>query len=145
VFAQTAAATVDAPPDQVPLRLEEAEQRALDRNPAIASARLSRQGAVYSLAESRAACDPLFTTSLSHRAQTTPSSTQLSGGQEQVNTDASTYSTGVSQALPWGGGRVSLDFGDSRTASSNVFATYNPFRRESDGLDHPAVAPRIPL
>ena len=60
------------------LLLEEAEQRALDRNPAIAAARLSRQAA------------------------------------------------GFSQALPWGGGSLSLDFGGSRTASSNVFATYNP-------------------
>ncbi|HEY5617290.1 MAG TPA: TolC family protein [Vicinamibacterales bacterium] len=108
------------------LLLEEAEQRALDRNPAIAAARLSRQAAGFSLAESRAAYDPLFNASLTQRSQTTPASTQLSGGQEQVNTDASTYSTGISQALPWGGGSLSLDFGGSRTASSNVFATYNP-------------------
>jgi outer membrane protein TolC len=115
-----------APPQAHALTLAEAEQRALDRNPAIAQARLGTQAASYAIAEGRAAYSPTFTASLTQRGQTNPATSQLAGGQQQVTTDASTYASGVSQALPWGGGRVSLDFTGSRTATSNVFSTYNP-------------------
>ena len=110
----------------VPLTLQQAEQRALDRNPAIAEARLGSQAAGFTVAESLAAYSPSFTASLAQRSQTNPATTQLSGGQNQVTIDAASYSSGLSQALPWGGGRVALDFTGSRAATSNVFSTYNP-------------------
>jgi outer membrane protein len=108
-----------------PLTLQEAEQRALDKNPSIAAARLATQGATFTVVETRAAYRPLFTTTIAQRSQTNPGTTQLSGGREVTN-DALTFGTSVSQVLPWGGGSVSVDVSGSRNATSNAFATYNP-------------------
>lgn len=108
------------------LTLAEAERRAVDRNPQLAEARLQIAAADYQLALQRAAYSPLFSASLVQRSQTSPSTTQLSGGQQLVATDAASYATGVTQALSWGGGRVAVDFSGTRTGTSNVFATYNP-------------------
>jgi outer membrane protein TolC len=108
------------------MTLQEAEQRALDRNPAIAQARLGSQAASLTIAEGRAAYSPVFSASLTQRSQSSPATTQLAGGQQQVTTNAASYSSGVSQALPWGGGSLSVDFTGNRTATSNVFSTFNP-------------------
>lgn len=124
---QTAAVTMSQPPSgTVALTLQEAEQRALDRNPAIAQARLGAQAASYAVAESRAAYSPSFNVSLARRSQTNPATSQLAGGQQRVTSDASSFGTGITQPLPWGGGTVLLDFSGSRNATSNVFSTYNP-------------------
>ena len=125
LLAQTVAPDPAAGPS-LELTLAEAERRALDRNPAIAQARLGREAADLGIAESRAAFSPTFTAALFQRGQTNPATSQLAGGQTAVSTDTSTYSTGVEQPLPWGGGRLAVDFSGNRTASSNVFATYNP-------------------
>jgi outer membrane protein TolC len=108
------------------LMLADAERRALDRNPQLAEARLEIAVADYQVALQRAAYSPLFSASLLQRSQTSPSTTQLSGGQQLVSTDSAAYATGVTQALSWGGGRIDVDFSGTRTGTSNVFATYNP-------------------
>ena len=83
----------------VPLTLAEAEQRALDKNPSITSARLNTDAATYGVAITRAAYRPLFTASFAQQSQ------------------GNAVGTGVTQALPWGGGSVSLDVtGSRRTA-----------------------------
>jgi len=119
VFAQQRAAPAE-------LTLKDAEQRALDRNPAIAQSRLASQAASLTVAESRAAYSPSLTFSLTKRSQTNPATSQLAGGQQQVTSDTVNIGSGVTQALRWGGGRVSVDFTGSRNATSNVFSTYNP-------------------
>lgn len=119
-LAQTAATNAMA------LTLAQAEQLALDQNPSIAHARLAGQAASFMVAERLAAFSPVFSASLTQRGQTNPATSQLAGGQQQVTTDASSYVSGVTQALSWGGGRVSVDFSGNRTATSNVFSTYNP-------------------
>jgi outer membrane protein TolC len=108
------------------ITLEEAERRALERNPAIAQARLETDVADYSVAESRTAFTPNLTVSFAQRSQTNPSTSQLAGGQGQVTNDTSNYGTALSQRLPWGGGSYSIDFNTNRSATSNVFATFNP-------------------
>jgi outer membrane protein len=50
----------------------------------------------------------------------------LSGGQTQVTNDSSSYGTALSQLLPWGGGRITVAFDANRSATSNVFSTWNP-------------------
>jgi outer membrane protein len=107
------------------ITLDEVERRALDRNPEIAQARLETDVADYSVAESRSAFTPNLTVSFTQRSQTNPSTSQLAGGQGQVTNDTSNYGTGISQRLPWGGG-YTLDFNTNRSATSNVFATFNP-------------------
>ncbi len=125
-LAQAALPDTAAAAAPLELTLADAERRALDRNPVIAQARLGREAAAFGIAESRAAFSPTFTASLFQRGQTNPATSQLAGGQTAVTTDASTYSSGVEQPLPWGGGRLAVDFSGNRTASSNLFSTYNP-------------------
>jgi outer membrane protein len=108
------------------LTLAEAERRAVDRNPQIAEARLQIAAADYTFAEQLAAYTPSFSASILQRSQTSPSTTQLSGGQQLVATDTASYSSGVAQALPWGGGRIDVDFSGTRAETSNLFSTYNP-------------------
>jgi outer membrane protein TolC len=107
------------------LTLADAENRALDRNPTLAQVRMGTELADFSLAQSRTAYTPTFSTSFEQRSQTAAGTSQLTGG-TQVVTDFTTYATGVSQALPWGGGRLSVDFTNGRTDSSNLFSTFNP-------------------
>jgi outer membrane protein TolC len=109
-----------------PISLEEAERRALDKNPQIAQARLETAAADYSIAQGKAAYSPSLSVSLAQRSQTNPATSQLAGGQTQVTNEALSYSTGLSQQLPWGGGRLSVDFTGNRNATSNLFSTYNP-------------------
>lgn len=108
------------------MTLADAEARAVAKNPTLASARLGTEAATYTVAEARSAYSPVLTSTFLQRSQTSPSTSQLAGGQTSVSTEASTYSTGVAQDLPWGGGRMTVDFTGSRNATSNVFSTYNP-------------------
>jgi len=98
------AAPAVAQEQPVPLTLAEAEQRALDKNPTITSARLNTEAATYGVAMARAAYRPLFTASLAQQSQ------------------ASAVGTGVTQPLPWGGGSVSLDVNGTRRAAFDLLA-----------------------
>jgi outer membrane protein TolC len=109
----------------ITITLDEAERRALDQNPAIAAARLEPEAADLAIAQSRAAYTPNFSVSMTQRSQTNPSTSQLAGGQRQVTNDTMSYGTGVSQLLPWGGS-YSVEFNGNRSATSNVFSTFNP-------------------
>jgi len=98
------AAPAMAQQQAVPLTLAEAEQRALDKNPTITSARLNTEAATYGVAMARAAYSPLFTASLAQQSQ------------------ASAVGTGVTQPLPWGGGSISLDVSGTRRAAFDLLA-----------------------
>ncbi|OFW15089.1 MAG: hypothetical protein A3H29_08870 [Acidobacteria bacterium RIFCSPLOWO2_02_FULL_67_21] len=91
--------TPEAATPTVALTLQEAERRALDRNPAIALARLGAQAASYTVAESRAAYSPSFNLSMAQRSQTNPATSQLAGGQQQVTSDMLNFGSGVTQPL----------------------------------------------
>jgi outer membrane protein len=108
------------------ITLEEVERRALDRNPAVAEARLSTDAADYAAAESRTVYTPNLSIGMNQRSQTNPSTSQLAGGQSQVTNNATNYSTGIAQLLPWFGARYTVDFNSNRSATSNVFSTFNP-------------------
>jgi HAE1 family hydrophobic/amphiphilic exporter-1 len=98
------AAPAMAQQQPVPLTLAEAEQRALDKNPTITSARLNTEAATYGVAMARAAYSPLFTASLAQQSQ------------------ASAVGTAVTQPLPWGGGSISLDVSGTRRAAFDLLA-----------------------
>ena len=108
-----------------PLTLAEAEQRATDRNPDIAQARMTSESAQYAFAGARAIFAPTVSFALSQRGQTSPTTSQLAGGNE-VTTAVSSFGSGASQWLPWGGGRLSVDLTGNRSSTSNSFASYNP-------------------
>jgi HAE1 family hydrophobic/amphiphilic exporter-1 len=98
------AAPAMAQQQPMPLTLAEAEQRALDKNPTITSARLNTEAATYGVVMARAAYSPLFTASLAQQSQ------------------ASAVGTAVTQPLPWGGGSVSLDVSGTRRAAFDLLA-----------------------
>ncbi|NOT44718.1 MAG: TolC family protein [Acidobacteria bacterium] len=123
----TGVAQVD-PRVGTPLSLAEAEGRALDLNPQVLEARLATEAADFTLLQRQAAFGTTFTTYLTERGQTSPATSQLVGGSgvTTVSNDTTSFGTTLDKALPWGGGRVSLDFNNDRTSTSSLFANFNP-------------------
>ena len=112
------------------LTLEDAIARALERNLDIAVQRLHPLVVDLNLAQALSAYSPTFDTSLSTNSSTSPSSTQLDGGQRVVS-DRKVVNTGITQAVAWGGGRYTVDFNNNRQASTNTFSSFNPSYRSS--------------
>jgi outer membrane protein TolC len=107
------------------LRLMDAIELALQQNLDIAIERLNPQAVDFQLAGLRNNFRPLASSTFGQRSQVNPPTNQLNGGQRVTN-DTTTYNFGVSQEVPWGGGSFSLTFNNSRLATSNLFANFNP-------------------
>lgn len=107
------------------LRLMDAIELALQQNLDIAVERLNPQAVDFQLAGLRNNFRPLASSNFGQRSQVNPPTNQLNGGQRVTN-DTTTYNFGVSQEVPWGGGNFSVTFNNSRLATSNVFANFNP-------------------
>jgi len=109
------------------LSLEEAEARALDRNPQVAEARLGIEAADFTVVQRAAAFGSTVTTAFNQRGQTNPNSSQLDGGSSNsVTNDSSVFNTTLAKPLAWGGGQLSVGFNNGRTSTSNLFSTFNP-------------------
>jgi len=109
----------------VNLTLDEAVERALERNLDIRVERLAPQAVDFTLASLRALYHPTVTSTVGQRSQVNLPTTQLNGGQRVTNETLS-YNAGVEQLLPWGGGRFSVSWANSRLDTSNIFANFNP-------------------
>jgi len=107
------------------LRLMDVVELALQQNLDIAVERLNPQAVDFQLAGLRNNFRPLASSNFGQRSQVNPPTNQLNGGQRVTN-DTTTYNFGVSQEVPWGGGNFSVTFNNSRLATSNVFANFNP-------------------
>ena len=107
------------------LRLMDAVELALRQNLDIAVERLTPQAVDFQLAGLKNNFRPLASSTFGMRSQVNPPTSQLNGGQRVTN-DTATYNFGVAQDVPWGGGNFSLTFNNSRLATSNLFANYNP-------------------
>jgi outer membrane protein len=107
------------------LRLDEAVELALSQNLDIAVERLSPQVTDFQIAGLRGAYRPIASSSLGQRSQVNPPTNQLNGGQRVAN-DTTTYNFGVAKVVPWGGGNFAVTFNNSRLATNNLFANYNP-------------------
>ena len=110
---------------QVSLTLDEAVARALDRNLELTVERLNPQTFDWQVASLQAAYRPTATSVFGQRSVAQPPTNQLNGG-TIVQNDNLTFSPGVGQALPWGGGDVSLQFNNDKQVTSNIFANFNP-------------------
>ena len=64
--------TPQAPASAVRITLREAEQRAVERNPAIVGARLETEAAAFGVAESRAAYSPSFSATVARWTRSEP-------------------------------------------------------------------------
>ena len=110
---------------QTDLTLDDAIARALERNLDIAVERLNPQVIDLNLAQALSAYRPMSNAMFQTSSRTTPSSTQLDGG-EAVIADNATFNTGITQAVTWGGGSYTVDFNNRRSTSTNFFSGFNP-------------------
>jgi outer membrane protein TolC len=107
------------------LSLDEATARALERNLELAVERLNPQTFDLNIARLDAIYRPTLTSVVGQRALVRPPTNQLNGG-TIVQDDATTFNAGISQALRWGGGDVTLQFNNAKNVTSNIFANFNP-------------------
>ena len=117
------------------LTLEDAIARALERNLDIAVERLNPQVVDLTLAQQLSAYRPTLDTSFSNNSRTTPSSSQLDGGESVVSSRAG-INAGITQAVAWGGGRYTVDFNNNRSTSNNFFSGFNPNYQSSFQLSY---------
>ncbi|HZI80033.1 MAG TPA: TolC family protein [Vicinamibacterales bacterium] len=116
---------ITAPGPNLELTLDEATARALERNLDLAVERLNPMIQDANLERVYAAYRPTVTSQIGHLARVQPPTSQLNGG-TIVQNDTSTYNAGLTQALPWSGGDVSVTFNNNKQVTSNLFANFNP-------------------
>ncbi len=107
------------------LKIDEAVQRALERNLDIAVERLNPQTFDLSIAGLEATYRPTFTSTVGYRDANQFTTSQTAGA-DILNTATFTGNTGLSQNFKWGGGNATVAFNNNRVANSNRFATRNP-------------------
>jgi outer membrane protein TolC len=119
--------TQPAPPVGVvvELALDDAVERALDRNLDIAVERLNPQTFDFSIAAIEANYRPTYTSSFGLRSSTQLSRSQTQGG-DSIITDTLTSNHGFQQNLKWGGSSFAVSFNNNRQAQSDIFALRNP-------------------
>ena len=124
--------TVPPPPPgvRVELTLDNAVERALDRNLDLAVERLSPQTYDFSLAALDATFHPNLVSTFGLRSQTSFTRSQTAGG-DILSTDTLTGNNGVQQNLKWGGGSYAVGFNNNRQEQSDLFATRNPVLNSS--------------
>ena len=123
---QTRPTTPPPPPGTiVELTLDDATQRALERNLDIAVERLNPQTFDFQIAAIDAGYKPTLTSNFSMRSQTAFARSQTAGGDVLV-TDTLTNNYGIAQNLKWGGGSFAVAFNNNRQAQSDSFAIRNP-------------------
>jgi outer membrane protein TolC len=125
--AQTRPTTPPPPPGEtVNLTLDEATARALERNLDIAVERLNPQTFDLNIARLRAAYRPTATSTFGQLSRVQPPTSTLNGGQGGVENTTTTYNTGLTQLVPWGGGSASFQFNNNKQVTSNNLVNYNP-------------------
>ena len=112
------------------LTVDEAIERALDRNLDIAVERVNPQLQDLTVAEAHSVFLPNVNSIFDIGRSLSPSRSQLDGAgrltQQTVDTRSGNAEFGLEQALPWSGGRYTLDWSNGRTATNNVFFSFNP-------------------
>jgi outer membrane protein TolC len=109
----------------VNLTVDEAVARAIERNLTLQSQRLTPRTFDYSIAATRAAYRPTVTSTVSNRSTTQLPTTTVEGG-VIVNTDTRVWNTGLSQAVPWGGGNYTINWNNNRAFTDRNNSTFNP-------------------
>ena len=107
------------------LTLDDAIQRALDRNLDIAVERINPQVQDLTIVENLAFYKPTVGLNIDTSERKNPQQSALDGGRT-TQTDSTTYNFNLSQAIKWGGGDFTLGFNNNRTESTNFFNSFNP-------------------
>lgn len=107
------------------LTIEDAVQRALERNLDIAVERLNPRTFDLSLAGLYATYRPTLTSTVGYRDATSFTRSQTAGA-DILTTATLTANSGLLQNFQWGGGSLAVQFNNTRQSQSDRFATRNP-------------------
>jgi len=124
-----------ASPQVVELTLDDAVERALDRNLELAVERMNPTTFDLSLARIKAVYRPTLTSTIGQQSRINPPSSTLNGG-TVVDNDTTTYNMGIAQSVPFGGGTVNFQFNNNKQVSSNLFNNYNPAFNSNFALNY---------
>jgi outer membrane protein TolC len=110
------------------LTLEDAMQRALDKNIDLQVARINPLIQDYNLVTARAAFTPTLSASFNQNRAASTSTNVLDGVSSLTNlvNQSQTYQTNLSQTLPWYGSTLGLSFSSSRGTTNSINTTRNP-------------------
>ena len=111
------------------LTLDDAVQRALERNLDIAVQRIHPLVQDMRVAAAGAAFLPVASSGFDFNQETAPNRFVFDGGGlrgQPIVSDRGTYDLGVGQQVKWGGGRYDVTWDSTRSESTNIFSTFNP-------------------
>ena len=111
------------------LTLDDAVQRALERNLDIAVQRIHPLVQDLRVAAAGAAFLPVASSGFDFNQETMPNRFVFDGGGlrgQPIVSDRGTYDLGVGQQVKWGGGRYDVTWDSTRSESTNIFSTFNP-------------------
>jgi outer membrane protein TolC len=107
------------------LSLDDAVQRAIERNPDLAIVRLDTEVEAARVGETRGAYAPVFSSTLGRSRNVTPPTNYLLG---DAGVDVKDWfsTTGVRQRLPWGAGTWSISWDAARTTTNSLLTSVDP-------------------
>ena len=111
------------------LTLDDAVQRALDRNLDIAVQRINPLVQDMQVATANAAFLPFASSGFGVNQRTTPNRSLFDGGGlrgANIVSEQGNYDLGINQRMKWGGGQYDLSWNSSRFETTNIFNTFNP-------------------
>jgi outer membrane protein TolC len=108
-----------------PMTLEQAIQRALEKNLDLHVARMNPESVDYQIRSARAVYMPTFSGSYSYNNSKQTSSSTLDGV-SRITSQGQSYNGSMSQTTPWYGGRLTASFNNSRSTTNSVTARINP-------------------
>ena len=117
------------------LTLEEAMMLALERNLGLQEAKLAPQGVDFQLQAARAAFSPTITSSYSYGNSKSPSNDNTEGVDTVTNLSQG-FNGGLTQTLPWFGGRMTAAFNNNRQSTNNARTRLNPSYNSSLRLNY---------
>jgi outer membrane protein len=109
----------------IQLSLDDAVQRAIDRNPDLAIVRLETEVEAARVGEARGAYAPVFSSTFGRSRNVTPPTNYLVGDSALDVADWFS-STGVRQRLPWGAGTWSVSWNAARTTTNSLVSSVDP-------------------
>jgi outer membrane protein len=110
---------------RVDMTVEQAVERALERNLNIASERITPRTFDFSMAAAYAFYRPTVTSMLRRQSASRLPNTIFEGG-TQVDSDTNNWNGGLTQQIRWGGGSLSASFNNSRDFSTGTNTAFNP-------------------
>ena len=111
------------------LTLDDAVQRALERNLDIAVQRINPLVQDMQVATANAAFLPFASSGFGVNQRTSPNRTLFDGGGlrgSNIINEQGNYDLGVVQRMKWGGGQYDVTWNSSRFETTSIFTTFNP-------------------